>query len=1177
MKGKKISLLSFLAALCLSLGTLKVQAQYVPQNLVSIPPTPQASSLFKFVETPVSENTGIPNISIPIYTINLKSFSFPISLKYHSSGAKVEEQSGNIGLGWAIEAGGTITSSINDLPDFSVNSPYADFPQDRELHPEKIQVGGIFQENADYTQLMNLMGNPIIYGSSSGQVQRADLQPDMFYYSMFEKAGKFFFTKDGVAHTIPAGRLIIERNTTIGYKIKDERGVVYIYDVAENIHTSSTTFSNHPEMGGGSTSVLSASYHLSSIVTPTNDVITITYKTQNYSYVTHPSFSRYRTLPGSSFCVNIDGETHTETTTTVDGKFIDEIVSNKGHKVKFLYSDCQRLDMPGTYPLKQIDIYLNGAVRSVEMVQEYFGLETFNCNTQVNASSVKLKLKRIKEHSKGDYIFDYYGGFMPDRFSFVTDHWGYYNGVGGLFAAAPEYGFSTGSDKSPNLEYTKVGVLNKITYPTGGYTVFDHELNRFPDQVSVGETPGAQKDASVYFENYTNEPVRRYVHFTIPDNVEPGSIVAYWQCTNGTYNPQFSISLYNAGYTYNRGFGGTSPAMGEGLSLYPGNYTIEVYEYGLYEEGNFRVIWKEKPVPGTIETRDVDGGGLRVKSIKDYDPGSNDPRLSRSYTYTKSASPTLSSGETFGKPLYSTVYDKYTYAINPDNNSGLDEKICRYYLQSSKSKLPLTGGQFGNVVYTEVQKFVESSTGENNGYTNNTYSFFKDYKPYFMYPFTPPTSYEWMSGYLTKSETYGKNDNGYILKRRVTNEYNFNYTPPDYTQNPSESGGHYTPPTKPNEAHALGLNVIVDRPEYVIGAGRYPARFTIESFKLISSWVYLQRSTEDIFEQNGPQVSLVTNNYYDNPLHSQLTRSTTSNSKGGFDGKLYTYAYDYPSGVPFIDDLKSNNLVTVPIESISYKIDTDQSWNIVSGEISEYKSGGKGLIENMYLLETNGVLPLSGFKISNAGTGSVVTSGNPGMYQKDNRYFRKINVSQYDDASNIAQINTKVDGNETSNDRDVRVSYLWGYEKQHVIAEVRNASADEFFFENFESIGQVGHSHTGEKLWNGSYTVNWSRPNNRNYEISYWCLNNNLWVFKQEIYTGNSAQLSGGTAYDDVRIYPSDAQITTYTYDPLVGMTSMTDAKGMTTYYEYDAFQRLKTIKDQNGNILKQTDYHYKN
>jgi YD repeat-containing protein len=40
-------------------------------------------------------------------------------------------------------------------------------------------------------------------------------------------------------------------------------------------------------------------------------------------------------------------------------------------------------------------------------------------------------------------------------------------------------------------------------------------------------------------------------------------------------------------------------------------------------------------------------------------------------------------------------------------------------------------------------------------------------------------------------------------------------------------------------------------------------------------------------------------------------------------------------------------------------------------------------------------------------------------------------------------------------------------------------------------------------------------------------------------------------------------------------MTSATDAKGMTTYYEYDGYQRLMNIKDQQGNIIKQIDYHY--
>jgi YD repeat-containing protein len=50
----------------------------------------------------------------------------------------------------------------------------------------------------------------------------------------------------------------------------------------------------------------------------------------------------------------------------------------------------------------------------------------------------------------------------------------------------------------------------------------------------------------------------------------------------------------------------------------------------------------------------------------------------------------------------------------------------------------------------------------------------------------------------------------------------------------------------------------------------------------------------------------------------------------------------------------------------------------------------------------------------------------------------------------------------------------------------------------------------------------------------------------------------------------------TYTYDPLIGITSMTDQNNITTYYEYDSFSRLKYIKDQNKNILKAYDYHYK-
>jgi hypothetical protein len=53
--------------------------------------------------------------------------------------------------------------------------------------------------------------------------------------------------------------------------------------------------------------------------------------------------------------------------------------------------------------------------------------------------------------------------------------------------------------------------------------------------------------------------------------------------------------------------------------------------------------------------------------------------------------------------------------------------------------------------------------------------------------------------------------------------------------------------------------------------------------------------------------------------------------------------------------------------------------------------------------------------------------------------------------------------------------------------------------------------------------------------------------------------------------------ITAYTYDPLVGMTTMIPQGGITEKYRYDSFNRLEKIINVNGVTVKEYKYNYKN
>ena len=125
---KKILVLSLYCVLCLA--NSKYSIAQTPGNafnqMASLPlQAPQAASLSKYAEYPVSYYNGLATISLPIYTIEYADISVPISLNYHGGGIKVSEEASWVGLGWTLNAGGVISHDIKGGDDeFGSNHPF---------------------------------------------------------------------------------------------------------------------------------------------------------------------------------------------------------------------------------------------------------------------------------------------------------------------------------------------------------------------------------------------------------------------------------------------------------------------------------------------------------------------------------------------------------------------------------------------------------------------------------------------------------------------------------------------------------------------------------------------------------------------------------------------------------------------------------------------------------------------------------------------------------------------------------------------------------------------------------------------------------------------------------------------------------------------------------------------
>lgn len=86
--------------------------------------TPEAASLGRYGAFQVSEYSGAANISIPLYEVKSGAVSFPINLYYDASGIKVEQDATFVGLGWNLSYGGMISHIVCGNDDFQNENGY---------------------------------------------------------------------------------------------------------------------------------------------------------------------------------------------------------------------------------------------------------------------------------------------------------------------------------------------------------------------------------------------------------------------------------------------------------------------------------------------------------------------------------------------------------------------------------------------------------------------------------------------------------------------------------------------------------------------------------------------------------------------------------------------------------------------------------------------------------------------------------------------------------------------------------------------------------------------------------------------------------------------------------------------------------------------------------------------
>ncbi|HRN56082.1 MAG TPA: hypothetical protein PLL71_06505, partial [Agriterribacter sp.] len=1263
--------------------------------------SPTAASLGKYADIPVNYHTGIPQISIPLYTVKEGPLSLPISLSYHAGGIKVMEPAGWCGIGWALNAGGVISRTVRGTTDEASNTGIGQY--------------GHFKDYGFSNYLM--IGPPRPFGTGAYPndlmiaTNQYDGEPDLFFFNFNGHAGKFYFQDDRSPVVVDGEDLRIEyyypKDTMPSYTLSQANiqgfiitianGDKYYFGINPGINSGvdaiEMTFpysTNHQNVSDRTYS----SWYLTKIISADGLFsINFTYQAESYSYYTISMYPIDPHTPRGTYSNPFAGINNIEYALVknyVEGVRLSKIYFSNG-SVDFTPSDTARTDL--SQPLSGGVTFADGANTQAKALQyvtvsdgggvckkyqlfcNYFSdnistLPTdLTLGSNIQSDKYRLRLDSIREQTCDGsenlppYQFEYYANFLPRRLSFAQDHWGFYNGAtaNNNIGLIPTYTKNTyiivnGADRDAKWPEMQSGALTKIIYPTGGSSIFEFEAHTTHVQ-TIRYNEVYRGAYSVGYDGNPTPPAWTNVAFS----GNPYKIVltngpcpaSYPNCGAGIHIKNSS----NVEVAYVSADGNSSSI--ETKIIPAGNYSITMTRNAVgtvngAPTGAQATLYEIVPLPVNENTL---VGGLRIKKITADDNIIGNDDVITTYNYDFNG---YSTGILYSRPRYvqiirndlvkqfglappdAPIHQYINGCMNPEG--GPPSPLFTYFVSPSPI-LPMTTSQGNHIGYNEV-----TVTQAGNG--RSVYRYYgsgiwddivddvayRNVDPGVCDPAIPvmpaaPPVFEYKRGELKQEEHY--NQDGSLLKSVMYFIY--------YDSTRLSTPGY----------------IVWKTASFIIG----------NQYSLRGYW---KNKTEKIISESAPGIGTLqttVTTFHESAFHHQPTREVTINSRNETLETKIKYAADYRISAcdnisscistyisacnscdaamaaatsncstiqckyyTYIDNLicranaraalincrktnftNTNNAFKTCIVNAKNNADAhlkpilelQQAFNNPQIEISRFnntKLVSSNFIRYDYVTNPAGkVYPSVSQQINLTGGSSTftasTTSANNTSVTKDSRYTDENTIKVY--AGNPVELTSKT---------GIPRAYIWDYAGNHSVAEVVNAAVADIAYTSFESDGRgnwtcsgssvaVPYAHTGTKVYDLS-SGNIYKPIHitTTYILSYWRPVNssaltipgtitgyptggrmvNGWKHYEHKISGQSiAIISGNGHIDDLRLYPENAQMTTYTYDPLIGMTSRCDANNRITYYEYDGLGRLSLVRDQDKNILRRICYNY--